>query len=369
MTGAGAVPDGDGVIRVGLVGAGTISSQYLQTFAGLDLVEVVAVADLDLDRARSAVVDVPGALACAVDDLLADDRVDVVVNLTVPAAHAAVTGAAVAAGKHVWSEKPLAMTMGEGQQLVDAAAAAGVRLGCAPDTVLGTGIQTARRFVDEGLLGRPIAATAMMQSAGPEPWHPQPDFYYLPGGGPVMDMAPYYLSTLVHLLGPVVRAVGTSSRSRDVRVIGSGPRAGERIGVEVDTHVAGVLTHASGAVTTVVFSFDTVATQAPCIEVHGTEASLVVPDPNWFEGTPLAWRQDGDEWEPLEPSAGYRDGDRGVGVVDLVRTAPGTPRAGADLALHVLDVMEVLLTSGSVGPIDLTTGCERPAPLPLVVAR
>lgn len=352
-------------VGVGLVGAGTISTEYLATFASAPDLEVVAIADLDPVRAAEAAARAPGARATTTEDLLEDDAVEVVVNLTVPAVHTTVTRAAIAAGKDVWSEKPLALASEDGRVLVDEAERAGVRVGCAPDTVLGTAVQTARRAVDDGLLGRPVAATALMQSPGPEPWHPQPDFYYLPGGGPVFDMAPYYLSTLVHLLGPVTRVVGAASRSRDERLIGSGPRAGEHVPVEVDTHVAGVLTHAGGAMTTAVFSFDTIATRSPNLEVHGEDASMVVPDPNYFDGIPLLCRRDTTEWEELPPTAGYREGGRGTGVRDMVATAPGPLCASAGLALHVLEVMEALLGQG--GTTHVTSVVERPPAVPSLV--
>ncbi|MBY5162570.1 Gfo/Idh/MocA family protein [Salsipaludibacter albus] len=351
-------------VGVGVVGAGTISTEYLTTFAGAPDLHVVAIADLDPPRAAAATDLAPGARATTTEDLLGDDAVEVVVNLTVPAVHTRVTRAAIAAGKDVWSEKPLALASEDGRALVEEAARAGVRVGCAPDTVLGTAVQTARRAIDDGLLGRPVAATALMQSPGPEPWHHQPDFYYLPGGGPVFDMAPYYLSALVHLLGPVTQVVAAASRSRDERMIGSGPRTGERVPVEVDTHVAGVLTHASGALTTVVFSFDTIATRSPNLEVHGDDASMVVPDPNFFDGTPLLHRRGTTRWEELAPTAGYREAGRGTGVRDLVATAPGRPRADAGLALHVLEVMEAMLAPNGSGPI--TSAPDRPAALPLL---
>jgi predicted dehydrogenase len=352
-------------LNVGVVGVGAISGAYLSTFARLDAVRLTAVADLDEARAK-AVADEQGVRALTVDELVADPEVDLVLNLTVPAAHAAVALKAIAAGKAVYGEKPLAATLEEARTVVDAAREAGVRLGCAPDTVLGTGVQTARKAVDDGLIGAPIAATATMTTPGHERWHPNPDFYYLPGGGPLLDMGPYYVTALVTLLGPVASVIGAASHTRETRRIGSGPREGEVIPVEVDTHVTGVLRHESGALSTLVMSFDSVATRASSIEVHGPDGSLVVPDPNGFDGDVRLHRLGG-EWETLPPSAGYRGAARGYGVADLAVTPPGVEaRAGGGLAFHVLDVMTSLLASAESGAaVTVASTCERPEPVPL----
>ncbi|MEV6494332.1 Gfo/Idh/MocA family oxidoreductase, partial [Actinoplanes sp. NPDC051633] len=262
-----------GTLRVGVVGAGKISGQYSSTLARLSGLPVTAVADLDAARARDLAGRHPEARAVPLDTLLTADDVDVVLNLTIPAQHAPVALAAIAAGKHVYGEKPLAATGADGLAVVSSANAAGVRAACAPDTVLGTGVQTARAAVDAGLIGVPHSATAFMTTPGHERWHPDPEFYYLPGGGPLFDMGPYYLTALVHLLGPVERVVGMSGRPRTERVIGDGPRAGTAFGVEIDTHVSGVLRHASGVLTTLIMSFDVWATHLPWIEVYGATGS------------------------------------------------------------------------------------------------
>lgn len=349
--------------RVGIVGLGVISRQYLNTLVGHPDVRVTAVADLDAARADAVAAEIPGVEAVSVERLFDGADVDTVLNLTIPAAHADIALAAIAGGKHVYAEKPLAVTFPEGRSIVDAAAAAGLRVGCAPDTVLGTGTQTARAAVDAGLIGRPIAASAVMVTPGHERWHPNPDFYYVAGGGPLMDMGPYYVTALVHLLGPVRAVTGAASRLRGERVIGSGPRAGERIPVEVDSHVSGVLEHANGALTTITTSFDSVETAAAPIEVHGETGTLSVPDPNQFEGETRLFALGGSGWRPLEPSAGYAGAGRGIGLVDLV-TSEG--RASGELGLHVLEVMTALLDSAAQGRrIDLTTTVERPTPVPL----
>ena len=353
-------------LRVGIVGAGKISAQYSETFARLPQVAVTGVADLDAGRAAALATQHAGARALALPDLLAADDVDVVLNLTIPAAHAEVALAALAAGKHVYGEKPLAATTAEGREVLAAAAASGLRVACAPDTVLGTGTQTARAAVDAGLVGVPHAATAFMVNPGHERWHPDPEFYYRPGGGPLLDMGPYYLTALVHLLGPVRRVLGASSSPRATRTVGSGPRAGTAFPVEVASHVTGVLEHEGGALTTLVMSFDVWGSRLPRIEVHGDRGSLSVPDPNYFEGPVELLTAQEPEWAPLAPSAGYLAGGRGIGVADLALALRdgSAHRAGPEVALHVLDVMESLLGAAEgEGSAVVGSTCERPAPV------
>lgn len=349
---------------VGIVGAGVILAQYRETLAQVSGIRVVAVADLDPERATAAAALIPGARPATPDELFADPAIDVVLNLTIPAAHADVALAALAAGKDVYGEKPLAATLDDARAVLAAASHAGRSVGCAPDTVLGTGVQTARTAIAEGRIGTPVSATATFVSAGHESWHPHPDFYYLPGGGPVLDMGPYYLTALVHLLGPVAWVQAAGSRARPERTIGSGPRAGERIPVEVDTHVTGVLGHASGALSTVTFSFDAVATRAEPIEVHGTEGALAVPDPNRFDGDVLLRPRDGGEWTALPVAAGYDEAGRGIGLVDAVT---GPRRASGELALHVLEIMTAL-TAGSPVRTDIGSRPGIPPIVPLTPA-
>ncbi|AVT31705.1 MULTISPECIES: Gfo/Idh/MocA family protein [unclassified Plantactinospora] len=351
---------------VGIVGLGVISRAYLETLADHAELRIAAVADLDAARSAAVAADLPGTEACGVERLLDHPDVRTVLNLTIPAAHAELSLAAIDAGKNVYVEKPLAVTFPDGRAIVERATSAGVRLGCAPDTVLGTGTQTARAAIDGGLIGRPFSASAVMVTPGHERWHPHPDFYYAPGGGPLLDMGPYYISALVHLLGPVRAVVGAGSRLRTERVIGSGPRTGERVPVEVDSHVTGVLEHADGALSTITTSFDGVATTAAPIEVHGETGSLAVPDPNRFDGEVRLFPLGGTGWRALEPRAGYAHGSRGLGLIDLVR-ADGRrpPRAGGGFALHVLETMTALLRSAAEGRrIELTTVAERPVPVP-----
>ena len=353
--------------RVGVVGLGVISRVYLETLAAAADVEITAVADLDPARAEAVAAGLPAARALSVDGLLTSDEVDIVLNLTIPAAHAEIALAAIAAGKDVYGEKPLAASFADAEAVVRAAAAAGVRLGCAPDTVLGTGTQTARAFVDAGEIGRPLAATAVMATAGHERWHPNPDFYYQPGGGPLLDMGPYYVTALVQLLGPVAWVIGAGSQLRSERVIAQGPRAGEVVPVAVDSHVTGILQHVSGALSTITTSFDTVASTAPPIEVHGETASLIVPDPNNFDGAVSVRRLGSDAWEDVAPLAGIAGAARGTGLLDMLRAPSGVaPRASGDMGLHVLEVMTGLLESAGTGSrVEIRTRPERPSLVPL----
>lgn len=356
-------------LKVGIIGCGAIIAQYLANFRKLSQIELVAVADLDPARAQAVADGYEGVRAIPVEELLAADDVDLVLNLTIPAAHADIALKAIAAGKSVYGEKPLAATTADARKVLDAAKAAGVAVGCAPDTVLGTGIQTARKAIDDGLIGAPISASATMVTPGHERWHPNPDFYYQPGGGPLLDMGPYYVSALVTLLGPVVSVVGAASHTRNERTIGSGPRQGEKVPVNIDSHVTGVLVHASGALSTLFMSFDAVKSKSPNIEIHGERGSLVVPDPNHFDGDVQLFSLGAEDWETLPVSAGYVDSGRGFGIADLAATPQGKePRAGGALAFHVLEVMESVLKAARSGmSVSIQSTVERPDSVALTV--
>ncbi|MGV0109057.1 MULTISPECIES: Gfo/Idh/MocA family protein [unclassified Arthrobacter] len=357
-------------LNVGIIGCGAIVAQYLKTLPSLESVNLRAVADLDFSRAEAVAASQEGVRALTVDELLADPGIDTVLNLTIPAAHAEVASRAIAAGKNVYGEKPLAASTDEAREVLALATEAGVRIGCAPDTVLGTGIQTARDAIDSGMIGRPISASATMMAPGHERWHPNPDFYYVPGGGPLLDMGPYYVTALVTLLGPVTSVIGAASHTRKERTIESGPRAGQTVPVSIDTHVTGVLVHESGALSTLVMSFDAVRTRASNIEIHGELASLTVPDPNYFDGEVSICNLgngDQDGWTVLPVSAGYTGAGRGYGLADMASTPNGEQhRANGNLAYHVLDVMESLLTSTSSGRAEtIRSTVVRPPLVPL----
>lgn len=353
-------------VRVGLIGCGTISAAYLQAARHFPEIAMVACADLDEARARATATRF-GLHATGVDALLADPSIELVLNLTVPQAHVPVGLAALAAGKHVHSEKPLAVEPGEGRRLVLAAEAAGLRLGCAPDTFLGGAHQTARKLVDDGAIGRPVAGTAFMMNHGHEHWHPDPGFYYRAGGGPMLDMGPYYVTNLVNLLGPVSRVLGHASRGASQREVTSEPQRGRMLPVEVATHVTGVLEFVAGAVVTITTSFDVWRHGHGNMELYGTEGSLVVPDPNRFGGA-VRLAQGRKDWADMPHTHGFGDGDwRILGLVDLARALrQGRPhRCDGRLALHVLEVLAAFQQSSDLGQaVTIEAACGRPAPLP-----
>ncbi|WP_422074998.1 Gfo/Idh/MocA family protein [Tranquillimonas rosea] len=351
-------------LGIGIVGCGVISDIYLKNAALFPQIEVRAVADQRPEAAREK-GEAHGVPAMGTVALLNRDDIDIVLNLTVPAAHVEVGLAALASGKHVYSEKPLAGSVAEARQLTDAAAARGLRLGCAPDTFLGGAHQTARALVDAGRIGRPTAGTATLMLAGHERWHPNPDFYYAgAGAGPLMDMGPYYVTAMVNLLGPVSRVTAMAASGRETRTIATGPRAGEEVPVEVPTHITGVMEFASGALVQIVTSFDVRAHRHTPLELYGTEGSLLIPDPNRFDGTVELF---GSDWQAQETGHAHGDGNyRGLGLADMAAgIAEGRPhRASGALALHALDVMESLPASAASGTaVTLSTTCERPAPL------
>ncbi|WP_166021045.1 Gfo/Idh/MocA family protein [Streptomyces chilikensis] len=356
-----------GPLRIGVVGAGNISGEYLRTLSRAPGVRPVLVATRRAEQARAAAARFPGGRAADLPELYASDEVDLVLDLTTPGARPEVSRAAIAAGKHLYGEKPLALSTADARSVLTAAADAGVRVGCAPDTVLGTGIQTARACVERGEIGAPVAATAFMTTPGHERWHPDPEFYYRPGGGPLLDMGPYYLTALVLMLGPVRRVTGLASAPRRTRTIGDGPRAGTTFPVEVATHVSGVLEHGSGALSTLMMSFDVWDSTLPRIEVYGTDGTLSVPDPNSFTGDVRVRRAGDPAWHTAPVLGGYANGARGIGVVDMARAlAAGTPhRASAELAYHVLDVMEALLAATETGDgRRVDSGFPLPDPVP-----
>jgi predicted dehydrogenase len=273
----------------------------------------------------------------------------------------------VAAGKHVHSEKPLGIAVAEANRLLEAAARRGVRVGCAPDTFLGGGHQACRQLVDAGTIGRAVAGTAFFMCPGHERWHPAPAFYYAAGGGPMLDMGPYYLSALVNLIGPVARVAGITSRAHTQRTISSEPLRGQTIDVDVATHVTGALEFASGAVVTIATSFDVPRHRHAPIELYGTDASLIVPDPNRFGGT-VELARAGAEWHEHAVTHRYAGGNhRGIGVLDLaLALRAGRPhRCSAELALHVLEVIEAFQISSDSGRhATIDSRPERPAPVP-----
>jgi predicted dehydrogenase len=354
-------------LRLGLIGCGNISNAY---FRGLKpfphLVEVAACADLDVPRAQAKAAEHQVARGGSVEELLADPTVDLILNLTIPGAHAEVNRQALAAGKHVYCEKPFALTYADGLKTLEAARAKGLRVGCAPDTVLGQGIQTCRRLIDAGAIGEPVAATANMMGHGPESWHPNPAFYYQVGGGPLFDMGPYYLTALVTMLGPMKSVSALARMSFAERLITSKPFHGTRVKVETPTHLCAAVEFRRGGIGTVSMSFDVWQHGAPMLEIYGTEGSIQCPDPNNFGGEVRLWTPKTDKWENVPVHQPEPIG-RGLGVADFADAlATGRPhRQGAELALHVVEVMESFHTSSDSGRRqELQSTCEQPAAMP-----
>ncbi|MGW3954852.1 Gfo/Idh/MocA family protein [Streptomyces sp. NPDC004752] len=355
---------GPGRVGVALVGAGVISTVYLKSLTAFPDVQVLGVADLDVGRARAQAARFGVPVAGDVETVLAVPEVEIVVNLTIPAAHTEVAVAALAAGKHVYGEKPLAPAPSDGAKILAEASSRGLRVGCAPDTFLGAGLQAAARALHSGAIGEPVSATAVVQGPGPESWHPSPEFLYQHGGGPLFDIGPYYLTALVALLGPVGKVAAGARQARDRRVIGSGPRAGTEFAVDVPTHVHALLDFDRGPSAAATFSFDSAAPRH-LIEITGTEGTLALPDPNTFGG-PLRVREFGaQDWRDLPVDGSV--GDRGVGVLDLARAIrTGAPhRASGDLAHHVLDLMTSITGAADrMEFVSLESRVDPPAVLP-----
>jgi predicted dehydrogenase len=352
--------------KIGIIGTGNISSKYIEVCQSLANLDLVCCADLDLEKARRVAEKFGIPRATSVDDFLSDPEIQIVVNLTTPPAHAGVALAALSAGKSVYNEKPLALSRADALQMLELANTLGLRIGCAPDTFLGAGLQTCRKLIDEGALGTPVAGTAFMLCHGHESWHPDPDFYYQAGGGPMFDMGPYYLTALVSLLGPVSRVTGSVRTSFSERVISSLPKKGQVIKVEVPTHVTGLLDFTSGAIGTLITSFDTWNHSLPHIEIYGSEGTLSLPDPNTFGGPVRLWRPGGGGWEDIPLIPGYALNSRGLGVADMADAIQsGRPhRANGEMAYHVLDIMHAIHDSSLTGQHRLLTStCDQPARL------
>jgi predicted dehydrogenase len=345
-------------LGVGVIGAGVISDTYLANLSAFPDTEVVIVGDLDVDRAAAQALKHGVGASGSAEDVLAHPGVDLVINLTIPAAHIAVSRAAIAAGKHVWSEKPLGLDREAAAELLAEAAAAGLRVGSAPDTLLGPGFQAARRAIEEGRIGRPLFAQTVFQTQGPDLWHPNPGFLFAQGAGPLLDMGPYYFSALVSLFGPVDRVSAFGTRAREERQIHTGPRAGEMFPVEVPSTMQILTAFESGQQAQSLLSFDSALERHGIVEIHGTEGTMVIPDPNQFAGriavvAPLGVLRDGmsveQEWiEITHPDV---EVGRGLGALDMARAiAAGRPHiASGELGFHVLDVLLSAQESAATG--------------------
>ena len=339
-------------MKIGIVGCGNISDIYLKNLTGVfSNVSVYACADLDAAKAENAAKTYGVPHVMTLEEMLACDRIDLILNLTTPKGHYAISKRALCSGKHVYSEKPLALTYAEGKELCQIAAEKGLYIGCAPDTFLGAGIQTCAQLMKSGEIGRPIAATAFMMCHGHENWHPNPAFYYEIGGGPLFDMGPYYITALVRLLGGAASVMAYATKGFAERTVTSEPHKGQKIQVQVDTHVAGLIRFQNGAIATLVMSFDVWKHSMPYIEIYGTDGSLLMPDPNTFGGSVRLATKDapGDRDVPLVSP--YDQNARGIGLSETVLAiAEGRiNNASGALALHVLEIMECLIKSAHTG--------------------
>jgi predicted dehydrogenase len=351
---------------IGIIGCGTISSTYLKASRLFDILQVAACADIDMERARSQAEKYGVPKACTVEELLADPKIEIVVNLTVPNAHAEVALKAIAAGKAIYGEKPLATRRADGRAMLEAAQAKGVRVGNAPDTFLGGGFQTCIKLVNDGQIGTPVAATAFMLNHGMERWHPDPYFFYQPGAGPMFDIGPYYLTALIAMMGPIRRVTASLQTTFPERTVTSEPKYGTKIPVNTPTHVAGIIEFASGAVGTILTSFDVWHHRLPFIEIYGTEGTLSTPDPNRFDGPVYMRRADDKTWHEVPLTHGYTSNSRGLGIADMAYAMRSgrLHRANGEMAYHVLDVIESFMQSAAEGRhVALTSTCTCPEAL------
>ncbi|MDE0208586.1 MAG: Gfo/Idh/MocA family oxidoreductase [Boseongicola sp.] len=355
--------------RVGLVGTGRICDIYLKTLEKHEGIDIVACGSLDLDESRDKATFYGVPRVAAPEEIIADPQIDVILNLTIPAAHAGISLAALEAGKHVYSEKPMVSDLADGRRVLDLATEKGLTVGNAPDTWLGGRWQTVRKLLDQGTIGRPTGVAAFVGTHGTERHHPNPDFYYQIGGGPMLDLGPYYLSAMVFFLGPIARVAGMSNRAFDRRMIENGPRYGQWMQVEVDTHVQGMLEFESGVIGQMTMSFDIWDSEMPRLEIYGTNGTICIPDPDpvhganvfhgevWYRTRDTSrWTQQPrpaacDDWQLAEITHGINEDSRGMGLIEMADAiAHGRlPRCSGELAYHVLEVMTGILDSPAHG--------------------
>ena len=351
--------------RIGIAGIGNISTIYLDNLTGMfgRQVKVTALADVIVERAEQAAEKYRVKAYKSVDAMLKSSSVDILLNLTQPKFHFDIALAAVKAGKHVYNEKPLCVKHEDAARLIALADKKKVRVGGAPDTFLGAGLQTCRKLIDDGWIGNPVAATAFMMNHGPEDWHPAPEFFFKQGGGPMFDMGPYYLTALVSLLGPVTKVCGSASIGSKTRLIKSQPLNGTVIDVEIPTHIAGVLNFAGGAAGTIITSYDAYSHTLPWMEIYGTEGTLRLPDPNTFGGPVYIKRFREKEWSQMPLLKRFPENSRGIGITDMaLAIEQNCPhRASAELTFHVLDIMQGIHDASASGKYyKVKSKCKRP---------
>ena len=353
--------------RVGVVGCGNISDAYFKASKTFKWLDVAVCTDLNAEAA-AAKAEEYGLEAVSPEAIYNRDDIDIILNLTTPQAHVPVNIAALEAGKHAYCEKPYGLDRESAKKVVEAADAKGLMTGCAPDTFFGGTHQTCRKLIDDNWIGKVLSGTAFMMCPGHESWHPAPEFYYLQGGGPLLDMGPYYITALVNMLGPVKRVCGMTGKGFEQRICTREDRFGDILPVKTPTHIAGILEFSCGAIITMIMSFDVKKHGSSCIELHGTDGSMQVPDPNGFGGTIKIARNRGEDWQEVPSVYGYTDNMRSIGLADMALAIKQGRDARCDgkRAYHVLDVMLSLLDSGEKGEyVTIASTCERPAALPL----
>jgi predicted dehydrogenase len=359
-------------MKVGIVGAGNISATYVATLHMFDFIRVKSIYDVYEESAKK-LAEQFGLQAVKLDAMLADPEIGLIINLTTPTSHYAISKKALLAGKHVYSEKPLGVSMAEAEELMAIARAGDLRLGCAPDTFLGGGHQLTRRLFDEGRIGKAVSATAMLLLPGHEHWHPNPAFFYGRGGGPMLDVGPYYVTNLIALLGPVREVFGMAKITRIERKVKTDPRRGETIKVLVPTHLTGVMEFHSGATITIATSFDVIKHKHNQIEIYGSAGTMVTPDPNNFTGKVEIFENGGEEWQDIPVDHPYTEGVsghlglRGLGAAEMVDSLrAGRPhRVSSELAFHALEVMTAFERSAQSRKVEaIHSSCGRPDPIP-----
>lgn len=350
-------------LNVGLIGCGNISGIYLENSRRFQEFNIIACADLDMTKAEEAAAKNDIIHVFTVEEMMKSKDIDIILNLTVPHAHATITLQAIEQKKHVYSEKPLAISFEDGKRIMDASRLNKVTVGSAPDTFLGGSIKLAAQLIEEGVIGKPIGATSFMMSRGPESWHPNPEFFYQVGGGPMYDMGPYYITALISLLGPVRRIVGSTRITFPERTITSPAKFGEKITVQVPTHVTGILDFVNGATASITTSFDVTAARTPFIEIYGENGTISLPDPNQFNLPLLVKRHDEEEWKEMKPAGDAFDNLRGIGLADMAKAIElgRLPRANGVIALHVLEIMHGIHRSSEHGShYIMESTCQQP---------
>ncbi|NKB27489.1 MAG: gfo/Idh/MocA family oxidoreductase [Rhodobacteraceae bacterium] len=367
-------------LGVGIIGCGNISGAYLRLAPMFKHIELLAVADLNMDAAQARAEEF-GVSARRIDDLLVSDDIDIIANLTIPDAHFAVTKSILEAGKHAYSEKPLVLSLDDAKTLRDTAEARRLRVGSAPDTFLGGSHQQARAIIDAGEVGKIVAGSCHVMSHGMEDWHPNLDFFFLPGAGPMLDVGPYYVTNLIQLIGPVKRVGALTSSASATRTITSAPRNGEEIPVKTPTNIHALLEFENSATITMSTSWDVWAHNHPNTELYGTKGSIFIPDPNFFGGDLKVTGQEPDTldvspWDHpfgiVNEAADNHANYRCAGLADMAAgiLEDRGHRCSLELAVHAVDVMTSVLKSGETGAfVEMTTTCERPDPLTPEAAR